>query len=159
MAENSAINALIVSSFDGGVTSATGGSDPGASPSIVRDGLPYIKVRDVAGLRVVNVVNAEVLFEEGAIRQLRTQLHRLVEEGSTRLLLNFGGIRYISSAVLATLAGLYLRVERAQGRLGLFGVEPLLRDMLRICRLERVFDIYADEAEALSIGKAADDRR
>jgi hypothetical protein len=65
----------------------------------------------------------------------------------------------MSSDVLAILAGLHLRVERAQGRLGLFGLDPVLRDMVRICRLERVFDLYTDEGEALSNAKAAGDRR
>jgi hypothetical protein len=32
--------------------------------------------------------------------------------------------------------------------LAITGVDPVLRDMLRICRLERVFDLDADEAEA-----------
>ena len=103
-------------------------------------------------------MNINVLIEEGTIRELGTQLHRLVDEGHTRLLLNLGGVRYFSSDMLAILAGLHRRVERAQGRLGLFGLDPVLRDMLRICRLERVFDIYADEREALSGGLAADDR-
>jgi anti-anti-sigma factor len=103
---------------------------------------------------VVDIANAEVLFEEGAIRSLGAQLDRLVGEGHTRLLLNFGGVRQMSSDVLGVLAGLYRRVERAQGRLGLYGLDVVLREMVRICRLERVFDIYADEAEALGAGPA-----
>jgi anti-anti-sigma factor len=158
MPENQSINALSLSSLDREATSATGDSDRIASSSMIPDGLPRLSVRVIGGLAVVDIVNADVLFEEGAIRELSTQLHRLVEEGCTRLLLNFGGVRYMSSDMLATLTGLHQRVERAQGRLGLFGLDPVLRDMLRICRLERVFDIYADEREALSGGLAADDR-
>ena len=86
------------------------------------------------------------------------QLHHLLEEGHTRLLLNLEGNRYMSASILATLVGLQQRAERAQGRVGLFGLNPVLRNMVRICRLERVFDIYIDEKEALSGGLAADDR-
>ena len=153
MLENQNFNASGLSSLDGAIWE-TGDSDRAASTTIVLNRHPHIKVRVVAGVRVVNIVNTDVLLEEGAIRELSTQLHGLVEEGSTRLFLNFGGIRYMSSNVLATLAGLHLRVERLQGRLGLFGLDPVLRDMLRICRLERVFDIYTDEREAMSNGKA-----
>jgi anti-anti-sigma factor len=158
MGENPEIKALSHSSLDGEATATTGDWDRAASPSIVRDGLPHLKVRGVAGFKVVDIVNTDVLFEEGAIRELSTQLNCLVEEGCTRLLLNLGGIQYLSSDVLATLAGLHLRVERAQGRLGLCGLDPVLRDMVRICGLERVFDIYADEREVLDGGLAADDR-
>ena len=73
-------------------------------------------------------------------------------------MLNLGGIRLMSGGMLATLVGLHRRVERAQGRLGLFGLDPVLRDMVRICRLERVFEIYPDEQDALSGRLAADDR-
>jgi anti-anti-sigma factor len=158
MQNNQSINALSLLPLDGHATSATGGSGGTASTSMVPDGLPRLLVRDVDGLAVVDFVNAEVLFEGGAIRELSTQLHYLIEVGHTRLLLNLGGIRLRSGGMLATLVGLHRRVERAQGRLGLFGLDPALRDMVRICRLERVFDIYADEREALSGRLAADDR-
>jgi anti-sigma B factor antagonist len=107
---------------------------------------------------VVDIVNAEILLEEGTIRELSTQLHRLIEEGHTRLLLNFGGVRYMSCAVLATLAGLHRRLEREQARLRLCGLDSVLRDMVRICSLERMFDIYADEWEALGVGPVPADR-
>jgi anti-sigma B factor antagonist len=149
MLKNQSINTLSLSPLDGHATSATGGSVGTASTSIVPDGLPRLVVRDVDGLAVVDFVNAEVLFEGGAIRELSMQLHHLIEQGHTRLLLNLGGIRLMSGGMLAALLGLHRRVERAQGRLGLFGLDPVLRDTVRICRLERVFDIYADEREAL----------
>src|SRR5690348_17256630 len=76
---------------------------------IVPDGLPRLRIRDVDGLAVVGIDNAESLFEEGAIRELSTRLNCLVDEGHTRLVLNFGGVRYMASGVLATLAGLHLR--------------------------------------------------
>jgi anti-sigma B factor antagonist len=158
MPKNESINASCLSSLDGNASSTTGESDATASMSMVPDGLPRLVVRDVDGLAVVDLVNAEVLFDGGAIRELSTQPHHLIEQGHTRLLLNLGGIRLMSGGMLATLVGLHRRVERVQGRLGLFGLDPLLRDMVRICRLERVFDIYADEREALSGRLAADDR-
>jgi anti-anti-sigma factor len=159
MPENQSINTLSLSLLDRDATTATGESVGTAWTSTAPDGLPRLVVRDVDWLAVVDFVNAEVLFEGGAIRGLSTQLHHLIEEGHTRLLLNLGGIRLMSGGMLATLVGLHRRVERAQGRLGLFGLDPTLQDMVRICRLERVFEIYADEREALSGGLAADDRR
>jgi hypothetical protein len=33
-------------------------------------------------------------------------------------------------------------------QLPISGLDPVLRDMLRICRLGRVFDLHTDEAEA-----------
>ena len=158
MPENQSINTLKLWPLDGDATSATGASAGTASTAMAPDGRPRLAVRSLDGLAVVDFVNAEVLFDGGTIRELGTQLHRLIEEGHTRLLLNLGGIRLMSGGMLATLVGLHRRAERAQGRLGLFGLDPVLRDMVRICRLERVFEIYPDEQDALSGRLGANDR-
>jgi len=133
---------------EGGVSRSDG---PESIPSAraAQGESPWLRVRVIGELSVVEIMDAEFLFEESAIREISRQLHRLVKQGRTRLLVNLGGVRSMSSQVLATLAGLYREVHRQHGRLGLYGLEPLFRDMLRICHLDRMLDIYADEAEAL----------
>jgi len=125
------------------------GWDGKASSCLPADEWPRLKVRILEGISVVDILNAEALFDPGVIRDLSIQLHHLIEEGHTRLLLNLSGVRYMSSDVLGTLAMLHRRVERQRGRIGLIGLEPLLREMVRICSLEPIFDIYANESEAV----------
>ena len=103
----------------------------------------------VGGLTVVELVNADALFEEGTIQELGEGIRRLVEEGHVRILVNLSGVRYASSSLVALLAWLYLRIDTAGGMLGLCGLEPVLFDMLRICRLDRVVEVYANESAAL----------
>jgi anti-sigma B factor antagonist len=101
---------------------------------------------------VVRIEDAEFLFEEGAVYRLRRELHRLIEEERhTRLVVNFAGVRHVSSEVLGILASLQRRAYPVQGSIVLCGLDPLLRDMLRITHLDRVFDVYSDEAEALRL--------
>ena len=109
-------------------------------------------VRVIERVVIVRFVNSEMLFEEAAVRAVREQLSRLIsEEGHTRLLLNFRGVRYLSATVLGILIGLKKKVDPARGCIQLCGLEPLLRDMLRITHLDSVFDVYTDEAEALGL--------
>jgi anti-anti-sigma factor len=132
-----------------------------APPAGGRDGAdrrPRLSVRSVDGLAVVDIVDAEALFEEDVLCELGAQLHDLVERGQVRLVLNFGGVRTMSSDVLATLAGLHRRVERSRGYLGLCGLNPVLREMLRICHLERALPVYADETDVPGIAPSAGDR-
>jgi anti-anti-sigma factor len=97
-------------------------------------------------------MDAEILFDESAVRAVSERLNRLIaEECHTRLLLNFGGVQYLSSAVLGILAGLQRKIDPARGRIQLCGLDPLLRDMLRITHLDGVFDVCGDEAEALGL--------
>jgi anti-sigma B factor antagonist len=112
------------------------------SESAVR---PNLRVRNV----VVRFENAEFLFEEVAVHTVGRQLRRLIEEGHTRLVVNFAGVQCLSSEVLGILASLQRQVDPVPGSIVLCGLDPLLRDMLRITHLDRVFEIYGDEAEAL----------
>src|SRR5262245_1519380 len=113
-------------------------------------GRPRLRVRTVERTAVVRFEDAEILFEEGAVHAVGRELHRLIEEeGYTRLVADLAGVRYLSSEVLGILAGLQREVDPVRGSIVLCGLDPLLRDMVRITHLDRVFDICGDEAEAL----------
>ncbi len=111
-----------------------------------RCGRPTIRVRTVGGSTIVEVRDAEVLFAQDDIGELAGQLRRLVEAGHTRLVLDFSGVRSMSSDVLGTLAGLHRQLEGVGGRLGLSRPDPAIREMLRICRLDRYLEVEPDDA-------------
>ena len=112
---------------------------------------PRLRVRTIERAAILRFEGAEILFEESAVRAVSEQLNRLVEEGHIRLLVNFGGVRYLSSDVLGILAAVHKKIDPARGRIQLCGLDPLLRDMLRITHLDRVLDVCSDEAEALGL--------
>jgi anti-anti-sigma factor len=117
-----------------------------------RAGSPRLVVRVIERTALIRFIDAEILFDESVVRAVNEQLNRLIaEECHTRLLLNFGGVQYLSSAVLGILAGLQRKIDPAGGRIRLCGLNPLLRDMLRITHLDGVLDVCSDEAEALGL--------
>jgi anti-sigma B factor antagonist len=115
----------------------------------VARGQARLKIRAIGPLTVVEFVNAELILEEETVRDLGQRLRHLVEEGHVRLLLNLEGVQYACGSLLAHLAWLHRRVEAARGFLKIYGLDPVLHDALRICHLDRVFEICADEEEAL----------
>jgi anti-sigma B factor antagonist len=121
-------------------------------------GRPRIRVRAVDGFLVVDLVDAPILFGEDDVKEIGVHLSRLVEEGHTRLLLNLGEDRYLSGTMVGMLVGLHVRVQRARGRLRLCGIGPLIRDTLRICHVEHLFEICSDESDGLCQGPATGDR-
>ena len=123
--------------------------DPGNFPA--QADAPRLRVRTIEQAAILRFEGAEMLFEESAVRAVSEQLNRLVEEGHIRLLVNFGGVRYLSSDVLGILAAVHKKIDPARGRIQLCGLDPLLRDMLRITHLDRVLDVCTDEAEALEV--------
>ena len=120
----------------------------GASRSDRPHRRPAVRVRAVDGTVFVDIINAESLYAQEDISHVADQLGRLAEDGHTRLVLNFREVHAMSSDVLGMLAALHRRLGRSRRRLAITGLDPVLRDLLRICRLERVFDLDADEAEA-----------
>ena len=115
------------------------------------DGRPHRCVRTIERVAIIRFEGAEILFEEEALSAVREQLKRLIEEGHTRLVLNFEGVRYMSSNILGILVSLQRKDVPVRVRLQLCGLDPLLRDMLRITRLDEVLDVCDDEAEALGL--------
>jgi len=113
-------------------------------------GRPRLRVRTVERTAVIRFEDAEILFEEGAVHAVGRELRRLIEdEGHTQLVVDFAGVSFLSSEVLGILAGLQRKIEPNRGSIVLCGLDPLLRDMVRITHLDRVFDVCGDEAEAL----------
>ena len=122
--------------------------DPGNFPA-QGDAPPRLRVRTIERTAILRFEGAEILFEESAVHRVGQQLRGLIEEGHTRLVVNFGGVRYLSSDVLGILAAVHKKIDPARGRIQLCGLDPLLRDMLRITHLDRVLDVCTDEAESL----------
>jgi anti-anti-sigma factor len=111
-----------------------------------------LRLRIIERMAIVRFVDCEFLIGGAIAREVIGQLEHLVnDQGCARLLLNFGGVRYLSSGMLAALAGLQEEVSRRGGRVQLCGLDPLLRDLLRFSGLDWVFDDCADEAEALGL--------
>jgi anti-anti-sigma factor len=109
-------------------------------------------VRVIERTAVIQFVHAEILFEEAVVRAIGDQLDRLIEGGETRLLLNFAGVRYLSCALIGRLAALQKeKIAPVRGRIQLCGLDPLLRDVLRLTHLDRVFDVCGDETDALGL--------
>lgn len=85
-----------------------------------------------------------VLGEESA------HLRKVVKDvlaTSNRIVLDLGGVSYIDSSGLGTLAGLYAAAKNAGGEMKLANLNTRMRDMLQMTRLLTVFDVY-DRAEA-----------
>src|SRR5262245_38845146 len=97
----------IATCLDGGGKSREVPADGGASPRL--------QVRAVERTAIVRFTDSEILFEEEAVHAVGRGLRRLIGEGHTRLVVNFAGVRYISSEVLGILAGLQKEIDRVQG--------------------------------------------
>jgi anti-sigma B factor antagonist len=89
-------------------------------------------------------------LDELWIEQLGNDLLDLVHRGGCRkLVLHFGELDCLYSVLMGKLVMLKRRMNEAGGELRLYGVSPLVHDVFRVCKLEKMFEFYPDRASAL----------
>jgi len=103
-------------------------------------------VEQVDGITLVRFLDREiweVYGEGGNVSAAAEELHELVEDRAARLvLLDFSDVEYVCSAMLGELLRLKKRLEAVDGKLILCGLTaPRVREVFRITRLERYFEI------------------
>ena len=109
-----------------------------------------LKVNQIGDVTVVQFVDRKIL-DEANIQELGQELFELIEEqGKKNLLLNFLNVEFLSSAALGKLITLDKKVKTHAGRLKLSNIRPEIYEVFKITKLNKLFDIKEDEAEALA---------
>jgi anti-sigma B factor antagonist len=109
-----------------------------------------LELSEVGDVTVVRFVDRKIL-DVTNIHELGKELFALVEEQNRKkLLLNFGTVEFLSSETLGELIKLEKKVKQHQGRLMLTNIKPEIYEVFAITRLNKLFDIRDEEAEALT---------
>jgi anti-sigma B factor antagonist len=108
-----------------------------------------ISVSDVGETAVVNFADSKIL-DEANIQEMGRELFSLVESDRKQILLNFSKVEFLSSAALGKLITLDKKVKSSQGKLRLSNIRPEIYEVFAITRLNKLFEIHDDEADALA---------
>jgi anti-sigma B factor antagonist len=77
-------------------------------------------------------------------------LGEIKEKHTRKVYLNLKNVRYIDSSGIASLVE-GLKASRDQGsRMILFGLNTTVREVMELSRLQKIFEIYENEEQALS---------
>jgi anti-sigma B factor antagonist len=108
-----------------------------------------LEVEDIGDVTVVNFTDRKILDEQN-IQIIGEQLFSLVDEmGRRKVLLNFGNVEYLSSAALAKFITLNKKLQQVEGRLILCNIDPQIREVFEITKLNKLFTIHDEEQAAL----------
>ena len=109
-----------------------------------------LKVSEVGDVTVVHFADQKIL-DEATIQELGDELFSLVEkEGYQKVLLNFEGVEFLSSAALGKLITLEKKAKTAGAALKLSNIRPEIYEVFAITKLNKLFDIKENEADALA---------
>ncbi len=76
-------------------------------------------------------------------------IRELVKNGERKILLNLKGVTYVDSSGIGELTGALTSVQRQGGELKLVNPSPRVLELLRMTRLDTMFDIRDDENSAI----------
>jgi len=109
-----------------------------------------LEVNQVGDVTVVHFRDQKIIEDLG-IQELGQELFHLVEaENRKKLVLNFSSVDFLSSAALGKLITLEKKLKAREGMLKLCCIRPEIYEVFVITRLNRLFDIKQDEADALA---------
>jgi anti-sigma B factor antagonist len=118
--------------------------------SLSMSALRRVEVNEVGEVTVVHFRDQKIIEDLG-IQEMGQELFQLVEgENRKKLVLNFSSVDFLSSAALGKLITLDKKTKARGGSLKLCNIRPEIYEVFAITRLNRLFDIRDDEADALA---------
>ena len=102
------------------------------------------------GVVIISFADARIL-DEARIRGLGKELTEILGKSEEeRVVLNFRNVEFMSSAMLGMLVSFNKRCKEFKVKLKLCGIVPEIREVFKITRLDKLFDIQSDVETALS---------
>jgi len=107
-----------------------------------------VAIRQVDGVTILDL-SGRITLGEGSIT-LRDSVRDVLAKGSKKILLNLGQITYIDSSGIGELVSAFTSVKNAGGELKLLNLTQKVHDLLQITKLYTVFDVWDNEASAIT---------
>jgi anti-sigma B factor antagonist len=113
----------------------------------MEDVKPRIGIYYAQNATVVTLTD-EKLLEDQDIKALEDSIMPLIDS-PVNLVIDFGSVKFLSSAVLGLLIRISKRVNEHKGKLKLCGIGPRIYEIFKITRLDEIFDIHDDAKKAM----------
>ncbi|MCS6817831.1 MAG: STAS domain-containing protein [Blastocatellia bacterium] len=106
-----------------------------------------IEHRTIGDVHILDI-EGRITIGEGTL-QFREAVHRVLQQGGRKILLNLAGVTHMDSSGIGELVSAYTAAGNRGGRLKLLHVPPRIREVLTITKLVAVFEAFDDEAVAV----------
>lgn len=105
---------------------------------------------DYHGQVVAATLTDEKILEDDQIQALEGSFMPLIEQNNNiQLVIDFSNVKFLTSSVLGLLIRISKKVYEQEGKLRLCAIDPKILDVFRITRLDKIFEIFPDQDEAL----------
>ncbi len=81
---------------------------------------------------------------------IKKAFEKLISKKTPKIVINLTKVTYVDSSGLATLVEILKNMKAYGGRMRLSNMSHKIKSLFEITKLEKLFEIIADEAEAIS---------
>ena len=106
------------------------------------------QIRDHGDVRVVEL-SGKITIGSGDVK-IRELIDESVAAGKKNLVLDLAGVSTIDSSGIGEMVACYTTVTKKGGHLKLLRLSPKINDILQVTQLITVFEVFDNEAEAVS---------
>lgn len=106
---------------------------------------------EVTTSEMKRVVLVEVVgrVDDNNANELGGTMDGAVDDGKNRLVLDLGGVEYMSSAGLREITRVFKRVKRSGGNVVIASPSDRVKEVLELAGLDTIYDIYPTAIEAV----------
>jgi len=108
-----------------------------------------LDIEEVNGVTIARFTDKKIL-DESNIQIIGNQLFSLVDDDHLqKIVLDFTNVEYLSSAALGKLITMDKKVKAAGGKLRLCSIRSDIKEVFKITRLDKLFQIADDRDKAI----------
>jgi anti-sigma B factor antagonist len=105
-----------------------------------------IREREIGSVVVLDV-SGQIGVNDDA--RLKDEINSLLLQGRRQLVINLAAVSHIDSTGLGQLVSSHVTVTMRGGQIKLANLTARVHELLAICRLSTVFDVFDSEADAV----------
>lgn len=105
-----------------------------------------VSTQEVNKAVVLSIVGDVDLYSSPEVRK---ELIALTEKKVKHILVDLNKVSYMDSSGVATLVEGLQQVGKYKGKLLLYGLDSVVKEVFELSRLDKVFDIYPDQNAAM----------
>lgn len=106
-----------------------------------------MKIESKNGLTVCRI---EGEIDINSSPDIKKAFDKLISKKEPKMIINFSKVTYVDSSGLATLVEVLKNMRTYGGRMRLANLSPKIKSLFEITKLDKLFEILADEEEAVS---------
>lgn len=106
-----------------------------------------VKTENKGGLMVCHV-SGEIDINTSP--EIKKAFDKLISKKEPKIIVNFSKVTYVDSSGLATLVEILKNMRSYGGKIRLTNLSPKVKSLFEITKLDKLFEILQDEAEAIA---------